>query len=192
MDNNNNNNNEENRQQQEIITECSPSFCACDPSLDRCQQGFPDNRAQAWNDESQDFHMYMVQQRINATVQDPYPGERNSMIRRQLMASRLNTQQNPASMFGRFQQNLRRNVKLENSSLLSRRPCNTLSHPFGMLVPEQAAVGPLQHLAAPQGHDYMEKNYELECDENGCISGDSDSSKSLEQSRKKQSGKRHQ
>ena len=185
MDNNNNNNNEEDRQQQQIVTECSPTFCACDPNLDRCQQGFPDNRAQAWGDESQDFHMYMVQQRINNTMQGPYREEPTSMIRRQLMASRLNTQQNPASMFGRFQQNLRRNVRQENSSLLSRRPCNTLSHPFGILVPEQAAVGPLQHLAAPQGQKYMEQNYELECDEDGCISGDTNSSDSIDQSRKR-------
>ena len=55
-----------------------------------------------------------------------------------------------------------------------------------MLVPEQAAIGPLQHLAAPQGHDYMTKNYELECDECGCISGDTNSSDSIDQSRKRQ------
>ena len=102
------------------------------------------------------------------------------------MACRLNTEQNPASMFGRFQNNLRKNVKQANRSLLSRRPCNTESHPFGILVPEQAAIGPLQHLAAPQGQDYLTVNYELDCNEEGCISGDSNSSDSFEQSRKRQ------
>ena len=102
------------------------------------------------------------------------------------MASRFTTQQNPASMWGRFQRNLR--VKRENSMLSSRRPGNMASRPFGILVPEQAAEGPLQHLAAPHGQDHLAKDAELVCDHaNGyCISGDSNSSNSLEQSRKRQ------
>ena len=32
------------QQQRTASTECSPTFCACDPNLDRCQQGFPNNR----------------------------------------------------------------------------------------------------------------------------------------------------
>ena len=184
-DNNNNNNNEEQRQQQ-IVTDCSPTFCACDPNLDRCQQGFVNNRIQAWADEAHGFHTYRVQQRIDASVQNVYHEESTSNIRGHLMASRFSTNQNPASMWGRFQRNLRANR--ENSVLSRRRPHNMASRPFGILVPEQAAEGPLQHLAAPKGQDYLAKDADLVCDHaNGfCISGDSNSSNSLEQSRKRQ------
>ena len=183
MDNNNNNNDEQ--QSQHIVTDCSPTFCACDPNLDRCQQGFLNNRAHVGAEMAESFHLYRIQQRVDASVQSAYHEESTSWIRRHLMASRFTTQQNPASMWGRFQRNAR--VARENSLLLSRRPSNTASRPFGILVPEQAAIGPLQHLAAPQGRDTLSKDDDLVCDHtiNYCVSGDSNSSHSLEQSRKK-------
>ena len=185
-DSNNNNNNEQQRQQQQIITECSPTFCACDPNLDRCQQGFSNNRSLNWAGSAHNFHLYRVQQRIDASVQNAYHEESTSNIRRHLMASRFTTQQNPASMWGRYQRNVR--VARENSMLSSRRPTNTASRPFGILIQEQAAERPLLHLAAPQGQDHLAKDHELVCrHEIGyCISGDSDSSHSFEQSRKRQ------
>ena len=174
-------------QEQQIINDCSPTFCACDPNSDRCLQGYENNRAGNWADQMADFHLYRTQQRIDASMQPAHREEPTSSIRRRLMASRLTAQQNPASMWGRFCRT-RQRIAAENAMLASRQPGNIATRPFGILVPEQAAAGPLQHLAAPQGRDHMAKEEELQCQhEVGyCISGDSNSSDSLEKSRKRQ------
>ena len=166
-------------QGQEIVTECSPTFCACDPNLPRCVHGY-DNRAAGWQDAARDFHMYRVQQRLEASVQPGHQEGATSTMRRRAMANRLLTQQDPAaSMLFR---------RRPNSSAFLRRHSGMLdAQPFGRLVPEQAPACSLQRLAAPQGQDQWHKDQDLTCDKfDACISGDTDSSHSLEKSRKRQ------
>ena len=172
------------QQQQQIVTECSPSFCACDPEAPRCQYGYENHTNAHWNDVGQRFHLDRVQQRIEASMQPAYRQHPTSMLRRRVMANRLLTEQEPShSMLFR-----RRPQSLENSMLFRRQARALASQPFGNLIPEQSAVGPLQHLAAPQGNDQLLKDEELQCNHNigFCISGDSNSDNSLEQSRKQQ------
>ena len=171
---------QEQEQGQEIVTECSPTYCACDPNLPRCMHGFEQNRLAAWRDDARDFHLYRVQQRVEASVQPSHEEGATSMLRRRAMANRLMTQQDPAaSMLFR---------RRPNSSAFLRRHSSTLdAQPFGRLVPEQAPACSLQRLAAPQGQDQWPKDQDLTCDQFGaCISGDTNSDDSLEQSRKRQ------
>ena len=172
--------------EQKIVTECSPSFCNCDIDAGRCLNGYDNNRGAAqWIDSSQGFHLDRVQQRIDASMQPSYQEEPISMLRRRMMANRLLTQQTTEHSVS-----LRRrtNVSFANTMLYGQSTRQLVTQPFGQLVPEQVPGCSLQRLAAPQGQDHLIKDKELTCrhEDNYCISGDTDSDKSLEQSRKRQ------
>lgn len=167
-------------QAQEIVMECSPTFCACDENEPRCLNGYENNRSAAlWRDSMAQFHLDRVQQRIDATMQPSHREDPTSSLRRRVMANRLLTQQN-TELLGR-----RPNINLANS-MLFRRQARAMAQPFGQLVPEQAQDRPLQGLAAPQGRDQLIKDNALVCNQDFCLSGDSDSEASLEQSRRRQ------
>ena len=169
---------------QNIVNDCSPSFCSCDPNLAACANGYVNNRGAAWQDIGAAFHMDRVQQRIDAVMQPAYRQEPTSELRRRIMSNRYLTQQNLPTGSMLFRR--RPNVIPKNSfnSMLLRRQAVLPSQPFGRLVPELLPAAGLQSLAAPQGRDFFQKEDLLECNSNGCLSGDTDSSKSIDQSRR--------
>ena len=130
----------------------------------------------------QDFHLYRIQERINDSMQPTHREEPTSRLRRHVMANRIMTQQNPGSsmLFRR-----RENVSFQNSVFL-RRQLRFSTQPFGSLVPEQHGAASLSHHAAPLGKDTVYRDEDLDCEvQEACISGDSDSEKSIEQSRRR-------
>ena len=176
---------EREQNEQNIVNDCSPSFCNCDPNLAVCAQGYVNNRgAGQWQDMGRAFHMDRVQQRIDAVMQPAYRQEPTSELRRRMLSNRYLTQQNLPTGSMLFRR--RPNVIPRNSfnSMLLRRQAALPSQPFGRLVPELLPAASLQSLAAPQGRNFFQKEDLLECNSNGCLSGDTDSSKSIDQSRR--------
>ena len=171
---------------QKIVTDCTPTCCSCSPDLATCSSGYTENRGpDYYYYTGQEFHHYSVQYKIDASMQPTYreehqndwKSEPTSALRRHVMATRLASQQNPGrTMLHRRSENL----TFENSVFLRRQ--TRLPTQFGRLVPEQHGAASLNHLAAPQGQSIKLREEDMQ---HMKISGDSDSEKSLDQSRRK-------
>ena len=179
---------------QKIVTDCTPTCCSCNPDLPTCSFGFTKNRdPDPENPEkpdhqyfiNQEFHRYSMQYKIDSSMQPTYREEHTnirrsevtSALRRHVMATRIASKQNP----GIVRRHTRyENLTFENSVFLRRQ--TRLPTQFGRLVPEQHGAASLNHLAAPQGQSIKLREEDMQ---HMKISGDSDSEKSLDQSRRK-------
>ena len=170
--------------QQEIVTDCTPSCCNCSPELTTCSSGFVNNRGPDYiRLAGQDFHLYRIQERINDSMQPTYSKEPTSRLRRHVMTNRIMTQEMPIESSMLFRR--RGNVSFQKSAFM-RRHSRLSTQPFGSLVPEQVAGASLGHHANPLGKPTVYRDEDLDCEthEEVCISGDSDSEKSIDQDRR--------
>ena len=188
------------REPQKIVTDCTPTCCSCNPDLPTCEFGFTKNRdPDPENPEkpdhqyfiNQDFHHYSIQYKIDSSMQPTYREEHTnvrrsevtSALRRHVMATRIASRQNPGIIRRRTRNENHWQTHIENSVFLRRQ--SRLPTQFGKLIPEQHGPASLSHLASPQGPTAPKLKIREEDMEAMKISGDTDSEKSIDQSRRK-------
>ena len=188
------------REPQKIVTDCTPTCCSCNPDLPTCAFGFTKNRDRdPENPEkpdhqyfiNQDFHHYSIQYKIDSSMQPTYREEHTnvrrsevtSALRRHVMATRIASRQNPGIIRRRTRNENHWQTHIENSVFLRRQ--SRLPTQFGKLIPEQHGPASLSHLASPQGPTAPKLKIREEDMEAMKISGDTDSEKSIDQSRRK-------
>ena len=188
------------REPQKIVTDCTPTCCSCNPDLPTCAFGFTRNRdPDPENPEkpdhqyfiNQDFHHYSIQYKIDSSMQPTYREEHTnvrrsevtSALRRHVMATRIASRQNPGIIRRRTRNENHWQTHIENSVFLRRQ--SRLPTQFGKLIPEQHGPASLSHLASPQGPTAPKLKIREEDMEAMKISGDTDSEKSIDQSRRK-------